>query len=182
LLLAACGESGERQALEEMIHASMVETGPESCLKFSTLRMLESTTDREGEAAITACEESSLDSFPEQPKGADVSQVDVDGDSATALLAFKGSFLDGQRLRYAFVERGGRWRYDQMLGFVDLDAARLILRMGREGLLQADTPQEAEDISCWIGQMERMSDEELEELLFEDRDVSSDCTAKSNAI
>jgi hypothetical protein len=68
------------------------------------------------------------------------------------------------------------------VGFIDLDAAHLILELGREGLLRAESPREAENVSCWIGRMEHMSDEALEEVLFGDRDVSAACAAESNAI
>jgi hypothetical protein len=183
LALASCGGNGDREALEEMINASMAETGPESCLKFSTLHFLESTTEREGEAAVTACEEAALDPLVEQPTKVDVSRIDVESDSATALLAITGSVFDGQNLRYAFVEREDRWKFNEILEFVDLDSERLVLRAGRHGMLRAESREEAENVACWIGRMEQMSDEALEELLLgDDRTESADCTAESNAI
>lgn len=166
-----------------MIYASMVETGPESCLKFSTLRFLESTNDLEGEAAIIACEESALDPRAEQPTKVDVSRIEVEDDSATALIAFTGSVFDGQKLRYAFIEREDRWKFNQILGFVDLDAERLILRAGRDGMSRAKSREEAENVTCWIGRMERMSDQALEELLLgDDHAESANCTAESGAV
>lgn len=127
-------------ALEKMIHASVVETGPGSCVKFSTLRFLEETSDLEGKEAIRACEEAALDPLVEQPRKVDVSQIDVDDGAATALVAIEGSVFDGQMVRYAFVERGGRWKFDDWLGIVDLDAPHLILMVGREGLLRRNRP------------------------------------------
>ncbi len=165
-----------------MIHASMAEAGPETCLKFSTLRFLEKMSDLEDEAAIHHCEESTLDPFLEPPTKIDVSRIEVEGDSATALIAYKGSFYDGQKVRYAFVERDGRWKFNDLLGFVDLDAARLVLQAGRYGMLGAETPGEAKNIACWIGRMERMSDEELEDLLLGDGAESSNCTAESSSL
>jgi hypothetical protein len=61
-------------------------------------------------------------------------------------------------------------------------ATALVAFEGRIGMLRADSAQEAENIACWIGRMERMSDTALEDLLFGDGDVSSECTAESNAI
>jgi len=174
--------SGEREELETMIHAATVDTGPGSCSKYETLHFLEVMYDREGEAAVRACEESALDPLREEPRSVDVSQIDIEGDSATAVIGFEGSLFDGQKLKYGFVERGGEWKFDEMVGFAVLDAPHLILELGREGLLRAESPQDVENISCWIGRMERMSDKELEELLFGDRDVSAHCTAESNAI
>ncbi|MGN6202463.1 MAG: hypothetical protein ACTHNY_08670 [Solirubrobacterales bacterium] len=169
-----------------MILASTVElgpvSGPEGCLKFDTLHFLESTSNREGKAAITACEESALDPFLEQPKEVEVSHIDVDGDSGGALVAFKGSFFDGQKVRYAFIKRQGRWKFNEIVGFVDFDSAHLILQLGRYGMLKAQSPQEVRNVSCWIDRMERMSDAELQELFFGDSDVSPDCTAAESAI
>lgn len=183
LALAACGGSDDRKALEEMIDASMAETGPESCLKFSTLHFLESTSDLEGKAAVTACEESALDPLVEWPKKIDVSHIDVEGDSATALIAITGSVFDGQNLRYAFVEREDRWKFYEISSFVDLDAERLVLRAGRDGMLRAESAQEAENVACWIGRMEQMSDQALEELLLGDEGgESSDCAVDPSAI
>lgn len=182
LALTACGASGDREELESVIQTSMIDTPPGSCLKFGTLRFLESTTHREGQAAVDACEEEAPDSLAEQPTKVDVGRMDLDGDSATAVIAFKGSLLDDQKIEYAFVDRGSGWKFDKLLGFVDLDSAHLIMRMGREGLLRAKSPQEAENIACWIGRMERMSDSALEELVFGDAAESSQCAAESRAI
>lgn len=165
-----------------MILASMAETGPESCLKFNTLRFLESTTDREGEAAVSACEEDALDPPLELPTDVDVSRLETKGDSGNAVLAFRGSILDGQRVQYAFVERGDRWKFDETEGFVDLDATHLIMQMGREGMLQAETRWDAENVACWIARMEGMSDKALEELLFGDGAESSNCIGETSAI
>ncbi|HEX6781313.1 MAG TPA: hypothetical protein VF125_04700 [Solirubrobacterales bacterium] len=180
--LASCGGGGEREALEAMIRAATVDSGPGSCLKYETLHFLETMYRREGEAAVRACEESALDPRDKEPRSIDVSEIDIAGDSAAAVIGFEGSLMDGQKVRYGLVNREGKWKFDEMVGFVDLDAAHLVLELGREGLLRAETPREAENVSCWIGRMERMSDEALEELLLGDRDVSARCTAKSNAI
>jgi hypothetical protein len=182
LALASCGQSSDREALERMILASMAQSGPQDCLKFSTLHFLESTSDRKGKAAIVDCEESALDPLVEQPTKVDVSRIDVHGDSGGALVAFKGSIFDGQKMQYAFVKRRGRWKFNEMVGFVDLDSARLVVRLGRYGMLKAHSPQEARNVACWIGRMERMSDKALEELLFGNSDVSPNCTAEASAI
>jgi hypothetical protein len=182
LALASCGGSGDREALERMILASMAETGPESCLKFNTLHFLEKSSDREGKAAVIACEEDALDPPLEQPTDVDVSHIETEGDSGNAVLAFSGSIFDGQRVQYAFVEREGSWKFDETMRFVDLDATHLIMQMGREGMLQAETRWDAENVACWIGRMERMSDKALEELLFGDGVESSNCIGETSAI
>jgi len=182
LVLASCGGGGEREALEAMIRAATADTGPGSCLKYETLHFLEDNYRREGDAAVRACEESALDLLDEKPRSVDVSHIDIAGDSAAAVLRFEGSLVDGQKMRYEFVKREGKWKFDEIVAFVDLDAPHLILELGRKGLLGAKSPREAENVACWIGRMERMSDRTLEELLLGERDVSGDCTGESNAI
>lgn len=180
LLLAACGESSDREALEAMIRAAAADTGPATCLRYETLHFLEDKYRREGDAAVRACEQP--DPLGEEPRSVDVSQIDITDDSATAVVRFEGSLVDGQKVQYGFVKREGKWKFDEIVGFVDLDAPHLILELGRKGLLGAESPREAENIACWIGRLERMSDKALEELLLGERDLSGECTAESNAI
>lgn len=165
-----------------MIHAAAADTGPGSCLKYETLHFLEDNYRREGDAAVRACEESALDPLDEEPRSVDVSQVEIADDSADAVIGFEGSLVDGQKVRYEFVKREGEWKFDEMVGFVELDAPHLILELGRKGLLRAESRREAENVACWIDRMEGMSDKALEELLLGERDVSGDCTGESNAI
>jgi len=164
-----------------MVAASVSDTGPETCLKYSTVNYLEMTTHREGDAAIQACEEDSLDPDVNRPTEVEVSKIDVDGDSATAEIVFQGSVVDGQKMRIGFAEHDGRWKYDQWLGFVDLDAERLILQIGREGMLQAESPWEAEAIACVIEAMEEMEVESLEKEIFETPEPLSELWANCTA-
>jgi len=150
-----------------MVVASVFERGPETCLKYNTVNYLEMTTHRRGDAAVEACEESTVELDREQPTEVEVSEVDVDDDSATAVVVFEGSILDGQKLRTGFAKRDGHWKYDDWLGFVDLEAERLIFQIGREGMLQAETTREAEAIACVVGGMEGMTAASLEKEIFE---------------
>ncbi len=188
LALVSCGGGdasvSDEEAIEEMVIASVFERGPEACLKYSTVNYLEMTTRREGDAAVEACEESALDPDGEPPTEVEVSEIDVADNSATAVIAFEGSTLDGQNLRVRLIERDGRWKYYEWLGFADFDAERLILQVGREGMLQADSAREAEAIACVIGQMEEMKAESLEKEVFESSEPLSElwdnCTAGSS--
>ena len=169
LMLASCGGgegTSDEEAIEKMVTASIYEFGPQACLKYSTRQYLETTSRLEGDAAVEDCEEAAWDII-NVPEGVEVSKIDVDGSSATGVVIFEGSVVDGQKLRIGFAERGGRWKYDEWLGFEDFDGERLILQVGREGMLQADSPQEAERIACVIGGMEEMKGQSLEKELFE---------------
>jgi len=170
LMLISCGGSdggSDEEAIEEMVVASAFERGPETCLKYSTVNYLEMTTRHEGDAAVEACEESELDPTEDRPTGVEVSEVDAAESEATAVIAVEGSTLDGQKLRVRLIERGGRWKYHEWLGFADFDSERLILQLGRKGMLQADSAREAEAIACVIGQMDKMDAESLEREVFD---------------
>ena len=151
-------------------------------MKYETLHFLEDNYRREGDAAVRACEESALDPLDEKPRSVDVSQIEIAGDSAAAVLRFEGSLVDGQKMQYELVKREGKWKFDEIVGFADLDAEHLIMKIGLEGMLHAESKRDAENVACWIGRMERMSDQTLEELVFGEIDVSGHCTAESNAI
>jgi hypothetical protein len=177
LTLISCGGGGgvsDEETIEEMVTDAVLARGPETCLKYSTVKYLEMTTHREGDAAVEACEESELDPTGERPTGAEVPEIDVAGNSATVVIAVEGSALDGQKLRVRLIEHGGRWKFHEWLGFADFDAERLILQVGREGMLQADSVQEAEAIACVIGQMEEMKPESLEKEVFESSEPLSE--------
>lgn len=168
--LAACGEEegGEEAVVKEMILTSLKSEKPEDCTRLLTPRYLEQSTKLEGEAAVTACEEQAVDPNVEIPRKVTVSEVEVDSGSATATVAFMGSSFNGQTVRFALVERGGQWKFHEVLGFIDLDAEKLVTEMGREFLLRNESRQEAESTSCFIGLLNEMSDQALEALVLDD--------------
>lgn len=170
LAFAACGEGGGREeaVIEEMIVTTAMSDDPAGCTEFLTLHYLEQTTKLDGEAAVESCEEEAMDPGVENPSEVVVSQVEVDGDSATATVSLTGSSFDGQTVRWELVERDGRWKIHELLGFVDLDAEKLVTEMGRELLRKASSPQEAESMSCIVGLLGEMSAPALERLMLDD--------------
>jgi hypothetical protein len=166
LTCASCGsggaESGDEEAIRKMVAAAMVATGPEACLEFNTLHMLEKTTRREGEAAIEDCEEEALEPPVNEPRKMEVSRIEVEGGSATALLRFEGSLFDGQNVRFEFAEREGRWKLHDILAFVDFDRENMVMEMGRELMREVKSPREAAAGSCILELLERMDEETVE--------------------
>lgn len=189
---ASCGGGGQEVSDEEAVERTVIAAmargaDPESCLLFSTRHFLELMTQREGEAAVEACEENALDPVVEQPERVEVSRVKVEDDSATALVAFEGSSLDGQTVEYAFVSRDERWKFDDMLAYVDFDDDKMIMALGREFMLRAESAQEAGYVACLIDRMEEMSAEVLEEIMLGGSqepllELADGCFAGSSAI
>ena len=53
-----------------------------------------------------------------------MTNIDVDGDTATAKAAFTGSIFDGQSLDLALVKEGDQWKLDEFKGFSNFDRTR----------------------------------------------------------
>jgi hypothetical protein len=166
LALAACGDGREEAAsVEQTIVTLSQSDDPADCRRLSTIGFLEQSAKLEGRAAVEFCEETTVDPAAEDPKKVIVADVDVDGSTATATARFVGSSYDGQSVRFGLVERDGIWKIDELLGFIELDAERLVVELGREGLRRSASPRDAQFVICVMGLLERMDDEELETLL-----------------
>lgn len=167
--LTACGggRGDDEAAIERMLVASAKSRDPADCTRYLTMHYLEQMTKLKGRAALEACEEQALDPLVEAPSRVVVSRVDAGGGSATATVAFTDSVFDAQTVRFALVERDGRWKLHQILGFVDLKAERLVTEVGRELMRELTTPGEAEAGACVVGLLDGMGDRELERLILE---------------
>jgi hypothetical protein len=167
--VAACGGGGEDEeaAIREMIVATAKSRDPAGCTRAVTLHYLEQTTKLDGEAAVTACEEDTVDPQSEMPEEVTVSRVEAGAGTATATVSFTGSAYDGQIVRFALVKREGNWKLHELLGFVGLDGDRLATEMGRQLMLDMESPEEVETGACIVGLLEEMSDRALEELVLD---------------
>jgi hypothetical protein len=193
-VLASCGNSGEgggdrgdEAAIEKTIAALAKTDNPNDCRKLATPRFHEQTGKSSYEAVLTICEEATIDPLVEDAKKVTVSGVEVEGDSATAVASYVGSALDGQTVRLALVERDGQWKHDELLGFVDLDVEKLATEMGRELMLMAATPSEAESATCVMNRLRKLSAETLEAMYVgNDPDplleLARSCASRSNAL
>jgi hypothetical protein len=188
LALVSCGGSGEEvSAIEETIVASAKSDDPANCGRLHTQAFLEQSAKLEGRAAVETCEETTVDGFSEDPERVVVFDVDVDGSAATASTRFVGSAYDGQTVRFRLVRRDGDWKLDELLGFVHLDAEKLILGVAREGMYRATSRQEAQFIACVTGLLEEMDDGELEAFFVdygpdEIRSLAERCISRSQAL
>lgn len=185
----ACGGEGgdEEAAVRGMLLTALKSDDPEDCTRLLTSHYLEQSTKLKGEAAVTACEEQAVDPNVEIPRKVTVSEVEADSGSATATVAFMGSSFNGQTVRFALVERDGQWKFHEVLGFIDLDAKKLVTEMGREFLLRNESRQEAESTSCFISLLNEMSDQDLEALVLDDSldrilALANRCYARTDAL
>lgn len=192
-VLAACGGgdgSGDRDAEAEIRKVIMdlaTSDDPAECRELVTPRLLEQMQKTSYEVALETCEALTVHPLLEDPEKVTISRIDVEGDSAVAVITSVGSILDGQTVRYGFVERDGRWKQDEFIGFVDLDEEKLATEWGRLQMLLATTPQETEAAICVMNRLLKMDGADLEEMyLGEDPDpiieLAQACASRSSAL
>jgi hypothetical protein len=163
--LAACGDdnggsSADEDQITKAIEAAASSGDPSACTQYQTLRFLEQTNGgATGQAAVKSCEQDSPDTAAES---IDVSDIEVDGDTATAKAAATGSIFDGQTLVVALVKEGDQWKLDEFKGFEDFNRDALIAATKTEIAKESGVTPQAAD--CVAGQLEKQSDEQLQAL------------------
>lgn len=167
--LAACGGGGDSDNgdaegdIETVIETSATSTDPASCAEYSTLLFMEQTTGNEGKEAEQACEEDVNDGS--NPESVTVTNIEVDGEDATADAEFEGGNLDGQGLSVALVEEGGEWKLNEFTGFANFDAELLTNSLVEQ--LEEEENASPEVISCIAEGMGELDESEYEQLVIE---------------
>jgi ABC-type glycerol-3-phosphate transport system substrate-binding protein len=158
--LAACGGDDDEDQITEAIEFAATSGDPAACTEAQTLRFTEQTTGQQGAAALKQCRRDAEDDTADS---VDVSNIEVDGDSATAEGAVSGSFFDGQTVAVALVKQDDEWKLDELTGFVDLDRDAFVATIERE--FRAD-PEERQATSCVVKNLEGLSDQQFEDLFL----------------
>lgn len=166
LALVACGSSGssDESEIEEAIETSATTSDPSNCTKLETLSFSEQSSGESGKAATEACEEEAKD--PEgKAESVEVSEVEVEGEKATATAAISGGSLEGQTVSIALVEEDGQWKLDQITGFVKLDQGQLANVFAEQ--LEGNKEIEPEVGACIVEGIEEATKEEAEEFVLD---------------
>jgi hypothetical protein len=166
LTLTACGGGGgssDESQITETIETAATTSDPSNCTKLETLSFVEQNSEQKGKAAIKACEEEA-EAGEEQAEGAKVSNIDVNGEKATAEVEFEGGSLGSQALEVALVKEGD-WKLDQIEGFADYDGKALGEAFEEEF---KENPEELneEQAKCIAGKVAEASQAQAEELFF----------------
>lgn len=119
---SACGGSAsEEDKIVEVVETSATSTDPADCTALATQAFLEQAESREGEAAVSHCEKNNEED-EDAPDSVEVSDVEIDGSTATANAEFVGGdSITGQTFDVALVEEDGEWKMDEIRGFVNFD-------------------------------------------------------------
>ncbi len=160
--LGACGGGSSNSADEDQITSAITAAAtsgdPSACTKYQTLRFTEQTNGGEkGQAAVKACEQDAQSSVADK---VEVTDVSVNGDSATAKAAVTGSVFDGQTLNVTLVKDGGQWKLDQFKGFENFNRDAFIAAFPAELAKQPGTTPQA--VNCLKSQFQAASDQQLE--------------------
>ncbi|MFT3865543.1 MAG: hypothetical protein QM729_14835 [Solirubrobacterales bacterium] len=173
LALAACGGggsssssggSGEEEAIAEVIEKSATTTGPSKCTELQTQTFNEQEKDVSGKEATEVCEEAA-EGEETVAEGVDVSEIKVDGETATAVAEVEGTALNGQGLELELVSEEGKWKLNKFLAFAHYDGQALAEALEKEF-------EKEEGISAALGKcvaegVAEFSQAEAEEVAFE---------------
>ena len=166
--LAACGggddngSSGDEEQITQAINAAATSGDPAACTKYQTLKFTEQTSGGQGHAAVQSCEKGASNTAADN---IDVTDIEVDGDNATAKGKATGSVFDGQTIDVALVKENGQWKLDEFKGFDDFDKGAMIAAFTKE--LAAENVPPA-GVACLKQQFQAASDEQLQSTFIGD--------------
>lgn len=163
--LSACGgASSEEAEIRATIEAAAFDADPAGCRRYATQKLLEQTYKEQGERVFRRCEE---DVDEDMPTAVTVTRIEVDGNEATAQVAYDGDRdYVGLVMILALVKRDGRWLEDEVTEFVEFDADAVVMNWGRQMLRRAPSGVEARASACVIERLDDLDDEQFEALLL----------------
>lgn len=161
--LAACGSGNNDQSdITSVIKHAATSGDPAACTKDQTLHFTEQTFGGgRGQSAVQSCEK---DAASSKSSSADVSNVKVSGNTATADVALTGAALDGQTVNVGLVKEGGQWKLDSFKGFTKFDRAKLIASFLPQLLKDPNIVKRA---ACVKQQLNGATDQQLEAVFLD---------------
>ena len=162
--LAACGSSeSDEDKITSAIENAATGSDPAICTEDQTAAFLEQTSGSEGKEAVEKCEEEA--ETGENAESVDVSEVEVEGEEATATVAITGSSLDGQTLVVGVVKEEGDWKLNEAIEFKNFDreafTEAFVTKIGEQKEIKAEVAE------CIGEGIEEASDGTLEGLFLE---------------
>jgi hypothetical protein len=170
LTLAACGDDdddgggGDEDQITEVIETASTSTDPEDCSQLQTEASLEqSELTLGGETALESCEEDAPDGST-NPDSVEVSDVTVDGESATASASFTGGPQDGSTFTVALVKEGDQWKIDGITDIPEFNGEAFRAGLEEQLTSAGDVPPEVG--ICLTNAFAAVSDDELKALIL----------------
>lgn len=126
LAVAGCGggSGSEQSHIEAAVEAMTLAGRPSKCTAAMTAAAREQSVHEPEPAALKSCEAEAEDPT-EHATSASVSEIEIEGDTATANVRGVGGGFGGQVITVSVVRVGGEWKVDRIVRFAHLDAAAL---------------------------------------------------------
>lgn len=148
LPIAGCGGGdSDEDKVVEVIETSAASTDPADCTALQTQRFNEQATFEKGEAAVENCEaEAKVTS--DDPDSVKVSEVEVDGERATATVESEGGSFDGQTVSVSLVDENGEWKLDRIEEFIEFDQDDFAAGFEESATRREEDPLSPREASC----------------------------------
>ncbi len=162
--LIACGgdDNEDEDQITEAIEQAATTQDPANCTEVQTENFTQQTEGvNDAEKAVESCEESATEDDEAVAESVEVSEIEVDGDTATANVAFIGGFIDGQSLEIAFANEDDQWKLDELVEFTEFDRQAFV------DTLVEGSEEEGADPACIERELEDVSDEQMQALFLE---------------
>lgn len=165
IFLVACGgsDSNPEAEIEDAIETSATSDDPANCTELATMTFVEQTTSESGKAGLKRCEEEAADP-DSQADSVAVTEVEVDGDTATAQAAISGGSFDGQAVVLALLMEDDQWKLDEITEFAEFDQKAFVGQFQED--LEKGEELEPEVTSCIVEGLEEAPQEVVEELIL----------------
>jgi hypothetical protein len=132
-LLAACGPGreeapGDKGEIADVVERVSTSTDPEDCTRLQTLVYVEQHNFSTEDDALADCRESAREPG-DDPDSVRVTNVEVDGDTASADVTYEGGALDGSTFTLGLVLEDRQWKVDRTTDIpeMNVDAFRRAL-------------------------------------------------------
>lgn len=114
------GASSEADQVAQTLRTAYTSIDGSGCRQMSTQRSVEQYSQEKGHAALKLCVHDELDPANDA-SSVRVSDVRVNGNVATAHVLLHGTGLDGSTIEQRLIRQNGRWKVDEISGFVHFD-------------------------------------------------------------
>jgi hypothetical protein len=145
----------DRERIENTIAAFETDTDPSDCETIATTAHLEQITGTRRPFADDRCRSEA------EPRALSIQTraIEVDGDTATALVRLNGGSFDGSEVVFGLVRSNGRWKLNRLRRFARFDRGGFDRAYRRRFLEYGAEPASAD---CALMKTRRWSDERIE--------------------
>ncbi len=162
--LAACGSSSDnsqdQKDITAMITRAAASGDPAACTDSQTAKFTQQTSGEPGQNAAAAVKSCEQDASSSAADSIEVTDIQVDGDSATAKAKATGSVFDGQTFDVALVKVDGKWKLDEFKGFADFNKDAFIAAFKKQ--LEAAPNASPQALNCVVHQFQAASESQIE--------------------